>query len=88
MNKEGTQRHWNGIKRLVILEKVLGREHPSTAMTYNNIADVYSNQGEYTKALKWFQKALTVCEKVLGKEHPDTVITYNNITVIYKKQGT
>jgi len=56
-------------------------------MTYNNIALVYDNQGEYPKALEWFQKALAICEKVLGKEHPDTAMTYNNIAMVYNNQG-
>jgi len=74
-------------KALTIRETVLGKEHPSTATTYNNIAGVYYIQGDYPKALEWFQKALTIMEKVLGKEHPDTATTYNNIAVVYSNQG-
>jgi len=74
-------------KALLIREKVLGREHPDTATTYNNIAGVYKSQGEYGKALEWFQKALQICEKVLGREHPDTATTYNNIALVYNSQG-
>ncbi|MCL1875422.1 MAG: tetratricopeptide repeat protein [Synergistaceae bacterium] len=74
-------------KDLDISEKVLGKEHPSTATTYNNIAVVYDNQGDYAKALEWYQKALYISEKVLGKEHPSTATTYNNIAGVYKTQG-
>jgi tetratricopeptide (TPR) repeat protein len=74
-------------KALAIDEIVLGKEHPSTATTYNNIATVYHNQGDYTKALEWYQKALAIQEKVLGKEHPDTATTYNGIAFVYHSQG-
>jgi tetratricopeptide (TPR) repeat protein len=74
-------------KALAISEKVFGKEHPSTATTYNNIALVYARQGDYPKALEWYQKALAISEKVLGKEHPDTATTYNNIAVVYDSQG-
>jgi len=66
---------------------VLGKEHPDTASTYNGIAGVYSNQGEYSKALEWYEKALAIYEKVLGKEHPNTVSTYNSIALVYHYQG-
>ena len=77
---------WNK-KALDIYEKVLGKEHPDTAATYNNIAGVYDSQGDYPKALEWYQKALAIDEKVSGKEHPDTATTYNNIAAVYGSQS-
>ena len=74
-------------KALAILEKVLGKEHPDIAMTYNNIAGVYQAQGDYPQALAFYQKALAIREKVLGKEHPDIAMTYNNLALVYQAQG-
>ncbi|MDR0459292.1 MAG: tetratricopeptide repeat protein [Coriobacteriales bacterium] len=74
-------------KALAIKEEVLGDRHPSTAMTYSNIAAVYHAQGDYPKALEWNQKALAIKEEVLGDRHPDTATTYNNIAVVYHDQG-
>ena len=62
----------------------MGKEHPETAATYNNIAGVYYSQGAYQKTLEWYEKALAIREKVLGKEHPDTVETRCNIADIRK----
>ena len=72
-------------KDLATSEKVLGKEHPITAKTYNSIASVHNDQGNYAKALEWFEKALAIREKVMGKEHPDTATTYNNIALAYDK---
>ena len=48
---------------------------------------VYDQQGNYTKALEYYQKALTIREKVWGKEHLDTAKTYIGIAVVYHGQG-
>ncbi len=77
---------WYG-KALRVGEKVLGMEHPNTATTYNNMALVYTHQGEYKKALEWYGKALKIIEKGLGKEHPNTAKTYNNLAGVYDNQG-
>ena len=69
---------WYG-KALAIWEKVLGRQHPDTARTYNGIAIVYGRQGKYAEALEWYGKALAIQEKVLGRQHPSTARTWNNI---------
>ena len=65
---------------------MLGKEHPYTATSYNNIGSVYDDQKDYPKALDYYFKALDIREKVLGKEHPDTATSYNNIGLTYKSQ--
>jgi tetratricopeptide (TPR) repeat protein len=74
-------------KALTIRERVLGKDHPDTATTYNNIAGVYFDLGEYEKALEWNFKALAIRESVLGKDHPDTAASYNNIALVYADLG-
>jgi len=37
------------------------------------MASVFCKQGEYDKALKWYQRALDGSEKSLGMDHPHTV---------------
>ena len=72
---------------LNIKAAIWGAEHPSIADTCNNIAGVYQAQGDYAKALEYYQKNLAICEKVLGVEHPNTGTTYNNIASVYQAQG-
>ena len=74
-------------KDLEISEKVLGKDHPSTATAYNNLALLYQAQGNYEEALMYFQKALVISEKVLGKDHPSTATAYNNLALLYQAQG-
>ena len=74
-------------KALPIHESVLGKNHPDTASTYNNIASVYDNLGDYPKALEWHFKALPIRESLLGENHPATATTYNNIASVYNSLG-
>ena len=75
------------LKALEIDENVLGKEHPDTANSYNNIGAVYDNKGEYEKGLEYYLKALEIREKALGKEHPDTATSYINIGFVYSNKG-
>ena len=70
-----------------VYEKVLGNEHQDTATTYNNMAVIFSKQGDYEKALEWHQKALAIRKKVLGNEHQYTATTYDNMAVDFSEQG-
>ena len=74
-------------KALAIFEAKLGKEHPDTATTYNNIASVYQDMGQLDLALEFFKKALAIREATLGKEHPDTANSYNNIALVYQDMG-
>ena len=70
-------------KALTIRGKVIGMEHPYTAISHNNIGLVYNNMGDHDKALEYFGKALVITENVLGTEHPYTATFYNNIGLVY-----
>jgi len=61
----------------------LGRTHPSTATTYNNLGALYQKMGEHEKALEYYEKALAIGEEVLGIEHPETATYYNNLGLLY-----
>ena len=68
-------------------ESVLGNEHPDIATSFNNIGEVYMEQGDSNKALVYYFKALSIKKKVLGINHPEIANTLNNIGLAYKKLG-
>jgi tetratricopeptide (TPR) repeat protein len=47
-------------------------DHPSTAATLNNLAQLYQAQGRYEEAEPLFLRALTIKEKALPPDHPST----------------
>jgi len=68
-------------------ENSLGKDHPDTLSTVNDMASVYSEQGDYNKALEWYGRALTGLENSLGKDHPDTLLPVNGMASVYLEQG-
>lgn len=48
---------------------------------------VYDNQGEYDKALEYYERAHSIRQKVHGNNDPTLATTYNNIGSIYDNQG-
>ena len=54
-------------------ERVLGRDHPDTLTTRNNIAAWTGRVGDAREALRLFPELLPDQERVLGRDHPDTL---------------
>lgn len=48
------------------------------------IGYAHNRQGEYNKALEYYEKALKIREKILEKEHPSTATIYNNMAGVYQ----
>ncbi len=54
---------------------MLGKEHPDTLTSVDNLAALYQAQGRLAEAEPLYKRALEGRERVLGKEHPDTLTT-------------
>ena len=61
---------------------MLGKEHPSTLTSMNNLAGVLSDQGKYKQAEEMHRQALGLYETVLGKEHPHTLASMSNLASV------
>jgi len=72
-------------RALAIREKVLGAEHPHTATSLNNLAELYRSQGKYEQAEPLYQRALAIYEKVLGAEHSHTTTVRENYAELLQK---
>jgi hypothetical protein len=58
---------------------VLGKDHPDTLISTNNLALSLGNQRRYTEAKAMLRQALQLMEKVLGKDHPSTLASMDNL---------
>ena len=63
---------------------MLGKEHPDTLTSKNNLAEVLSSQGNYEEAEQIHRQALALRERVLGKEDPDTLTSKNNLAEVLR----
>ncbi|MBX3347991.1 MAG: tetratricopeptide repeat protein [Nitrospira sp.] len=74
-------------QELAIYQKVLGPEHPNTAASLNNLAELYRATGAYAQAEPLYQQALATRKKVFGPEHPATATSLNNLAELYQTTG-
>ena len=58
---------------------MLGKEHPDTALSLNNLAVLLEAQGDYAAARPLYERALAIRKRVLGEGHPDTATSLNNL---------
>jgi hypothetical protein len=58
---------------------VLGKDHPDTLMSMNNLASSIYGQGRYAEAEAIDRQTLQLRETVLGKDHPDTLMSIMNL---------
>ena len=62
------------LKSIAIYEKKLGLNHPTTALSWNNLAELYRSMGRYEEAHPLYEKAFKVVEEVSGTEHYDGML--------------
>ncbi|OQW93106.1 MAG: kinesin, partial [Beggiatoa sp. IS2] len=74
-------------RALEICERVLGKDHPDTATSLNNLALLYNNTGDYAQALPLYERALAILKKTLGERHPNTQTVAGNYQDLLEKMG-
>jgi tetratricopeptide (TPR) repeat protein len=73
------------MRSLNINEKALGPEHPDVAMSLNNLAYIYQQQGRCEEAEPLYARAVSMYEKVLGPNHPKSLIIRGNYNGLLEK---
>jgi tetratricopeptide (TPR) repeat protein len=68
-------------------ERVLGRDHPATLTSRNNLAYAYQPAGRLGEAIPLLEQTLADAERVLGGDHPDTLTSRNNLAYAYQSAG-
>jgi tetratricopeptide (TPR) repeat protein len=63
-----------------------GKDHPTVATDYNNLAALREDQGKYDQAEPLYRRAIEIDEKVLGKDHPNVATDYNNLAHLLVNQ--
>ena len=72
-------------KALSIRRREFGTDHPDTAGSLNNLAELYLDQGRFVEAVPLSKEAVEIMERVLGAEHPTTKIMRENYGVLLAK---
>ncbi len=74
-------------RALSIQDRTLGREHPSTALTLNNLGSMLALRGDFAQAEQMQRAALGTMEKVFGEQHPDTAAVLTSLSLALDRQG-
>lgn len=74
-------------KALKLRETKLGKEHPSTLESMNDLALAIYEQGKYVEAETMLQETLALDEKILGKEDRRTLAAQGNLALTLQDQG-
>ncbi|CAF0778897.1 unnamed protein product [Adineta steineri] len=69
----------------VILEQTSNERE--RAFYYNQLGFVHSNQGDYKRAIYYYEQGLEICHKILHSNDPSLATSYNNIGLVYNKMG-
>ncbi|MEU4682556.1 tetratricopeptide repeat protein, partial [Streptomyces xinghaiensis] len=67
--------------------RVLGKDHPNTLASRNNLAYAYESAGDLDRAIPLYKQTLTASARLLGKDHPDTLTSRNNLAGAYESAG-
>lgn len=70
-----------------LAEATMGREHPFTAQTLNNLALLVLAHGDLPAARLMHAQALAIRETALGPYHPNTAVSLNNLANVLAAQG-
>ena len=70
-----------------IKKRTLGENHPSYAISLNNLGGLYCEQGDYARAESLFLQAFKIRKSALGENHPDCAISLNNLAELYQTKG-
>ncbi|KFY31770.1 hypothetical protein V493_00813 [Pseudogymnoascus sp. VKM F-4281 (FW-2241)] len=72
---------------LQLRETMLGKFHPDTLISMNNLAESLEKQEKYAESRAIHQRMLQLRETTLGKDHPDTLTCMNNLAVSLRLEG-
>ena len=67
--------------------RLLGEEHPQTAISLSNLATHLRDKGDYAAAEPLFREALAMRRRLLGNEHPYVARTLSELGVLLRSRG-
>lgn len=70
-----------------LTEETYGPEHPCTANSLDELAQLFGRLCRFEDAELLFERALSIREKALGDEHLDTAETLSNLGELYNEVG-
>ncbi len=70
-----------------IRTQMLGKKHPDTLDSLNNLALFYYKSGRIYDSLPLFEESVSLRKEVLGENHPDTLQSLNDLADNYSQEA-
>jgi tetratricopeptide (TPR) repeat protein len=74
-------------RSLEVCERMLGKEHPHTLASLDDMASLLKAEGDYAAAEPLYRRVVETRERTLGREHPDTLASMNNLAGLLANKG-
>ena len=74
-------------RQIAMVDDVIGKNTPVSAISYNNLASIYLMQGLYDKAQEYFSRALAIDKAFLAPDDPSIAGIYNNLASVCRSKG-
>ncbi len=74
-------------RALAIDERLRGRNHQLTAITLNNLGELFRLQGRFPEAEIAYRRAVAIDAQALGQDHPDYAADLSNLAALYLETG-
>jgi tetratricopeptide (TPR) repeat protein len=72
---------------LAVKEKALGPDHPGLAASQNDLAWLYYQSGDPSRAEPLYESSLEILENELGPYHPEVARTLEKLAELYDSKG-
>ena len=86
MNDYGKAEEW-ARKAMLVNERNFGKKHPTTGMSYGNVAMTCMNRKQYDKAVSGYLEAYRIYLDRFGEAHPQTQSFRDKLERAYKLTG-
>jgi tetratricopeptide (TPR) repeat protein len=63
--------------------ELFGEDDARLALSLNNLAAIYHEEGKYTMAEPLYQRALDIKVRLHADPHPDIALNHHNLAVLY-----
>ena len=73
-------------RSLSMREALLGEQHLDVAQSLNNLAALYNDTNDLTKAGVMYERVLSIRKAILPADHPTVVASIRNLGMLYRKQ--
>jgi tetratricopeptide (TPR) repeat protein len=67
------------LSRGIAAESAFGPDHPSVAVSLNNLALLYQDRGDYADAEQLYRRSLAILEKALGPDYQGALNWLNDL---------